>query len=242
METHSDPKYRAFVGERRTELLQRIAQAAARAGRSVEDVQLLAVSKTVDVPQVLAAHEAGYDFFGENRPQELVRKVEALADVDGISFDMIGNLQRNKINKVLGLVRLVHSVSSAHLADAISSRASVRGVDVSCLLEVNVSGESSKSGMSPQDAERVAEHVLDLPNLELEGLMTMAPARDGLAARAAFSGLRELRDRLRDATGRDLPVLSCGMSDDFEIAVEEGSTLVGLGRIVFDPSYADAEN
>ncbi|MBR3318310.1 MAG: YggS family pyridoxal phosphate-dependent enzyme [Atopobiaceae bacterium] len=240
MDLSETQAYAAFLGTRREELLERIAQAAKRAGREPSEVTLLAVSKTVDVPQVLAACEVGYEVFGENRPQELVRKVNALRGSKNVRFDMIGNLQTNKINKVLGHATLVHSVTSLHLAEAISSRAAARGVSVQCLLEVNVSGEESKSGMSVSEAELCVSKIGDLPNVVVEGLMTMAPAGKAGEARRAFAGLRELRDELRAKVGMELPVLSCGMSDDFEIAIEEGSTLVRLGRVVFDPSYGDA--
>ena len=232
--------YAQFLRARRAELMDRIADAAARAGRNADEVTLLAVSKTVDVPQMLLAIQQGYLAFGENRPQDLQRKAEALKDVPGVRIDMIGNLQRNKINKVLGNAELVHSISSLHLAEAVSNRAEARGIAVRCLLEVNVSGEESKSGMAPSDVARTVERMMELPGVSIEGLMTMAPAGSLSAARACFSGLRELRDELRASSGLELPTLSCGMSGDFEVAVEEGSTLVRLGRIVFDESYADA--
>ena len=235
----SPEAYAEFLGERRAELMARIADAASRAGRSAQDVTLLAVSKTVDVPEMLLAAKQGYAAFGENRPQDLQRKAEALRGGPGIRIDMIGHLQRNKINKVLGNAELVHSISSLHLAEAVSNRAQARGIEVRCLLEVNVSGEESKSGMAPSDAARAAERMMELPSVSVEGLMTMAPAGNLSAARACFSGLRELRDELRVSTGLELPTLSCGMSGDFEVAIEEGSTLVRLGRIVFDPSYVD---
>lgn len=231
--------YAEFLAKRRAELLGRIADAAARAGRSADEVTLLAVSKTVDVEQMRLAYAQGYEAFGENRPQDLQRKAEALRDVEGIRIDMIGNLQRNKINKVLGNATLVHSVSSMNLAEAIATRAAARGMQVPCLIEVNVSGEESKAGLDPAELEGVAERMLELGSVSLQGLMAMAPANDRDAARASFSGLRELRDALRVFTGLPLPVLSCGMSGDFEVAVEEGSTLVRLGRVVFDPSFAD---
>lgn len=240
MDMSDSQAYAAFVRNRREELLERMAQAAARAGRSADEVTLLAVSKTVDVPQVLAACGAGYTVFGENRPQELKRKVDALRGVVDVRFDMIGNLQTNKINKVLGNATLVHSVSSQHLAEAIASRARTRNMSVRCLLEVNVSGEASKSGASVDEARRIAHAMCALDGVAFEGLMTMAPAANPDAARRAFSGLRELRDELRMQVGMELPVLSCGMSGDYEIAIEEGSTVVRLGRVVFDPSYGDA--
>ena len=235
-----DPSYQAFVCERRSEILERLDAALARAGRDASEVTVEAVSKTVDASAVVAAMRAGYAAFGENRPQELVRKLDALAaaGVAAPRFDMIGNLQKNKINQVLGRATLVHSVSSVALAEAISSRAVRAGLRVPALVECNVSGEASKSGLSPEEACEAAEGLAALPGLALEGLMTMAPAHDAVAARRTFSGLRELAEDLRARTGLELPTLSCGMSDDFEIAAEEGSTLVRLGRIVFSEDYA----
>ena len=235
-----DPAYEAFVRERREAILERLGAACARAGRDASEVMVEAVSKTVDVDAVVAAMRAGYVAFGENRPQELVRKLDALAQagVEAPRFDMIGNLQTNKVNQVLGRAHLIHSISSAHLAEAVSKRAERAGIRVPVLLECNVSGEASKSGFSPDEARAAAEGLCELGGISVEGLMTMAPAHDPAAARATFSGLRELAADLRVRTGLKLPTLSCGMSDDFEIAVEEGSTLVRLGRIVFSNAYA----
>ena len=236
-----DPRaYETFLRERRATILERIAAAAERAGREPGEVEAIAVSKTVDADAVLLALRAGWRLFGENRPQELGRKLEALqgsAEAAGVRFDMIGNLQKNKINQVIGRVRLIHSISSAHLAEAVSTRCEARGVVADVLLEANVSGERSKSGFSPDELRAAAEEVVSLPGIRVRGLMTMAPAGDPGAARATFSGLRELACELRGRTGLPLDVLSCGMSDDFEIAVEEGSTLVRLGRCVFDQGY-----
>ena len=240
MERSDNMSYTAFLSERRAELLSQIEQAAARAGRNANEVSLLAVSKTVGTDEVVLAREAGYRLFGENRPQELVRKLNALRDMPqmaDVRFDMIGNLQKNKINQVIGTVGLIHSVSSLHLAEAISKRAEVRGLVERVLLEVNVSGEGSKSGFSPEAVNAEVEQLMELGGISIEGVMTMAPANNPDAARRTFSGLREVRDELRMRTGRPLDVLSCGMSDDFGIAVEEGSTLVRLVRIVFDQGY-----
>ena len=233
--------YARFLETRRREICDMIGAAAARAGRDAAGVSAIAVSKTVGFDEVLLARRAGWDAFGENRPQELVRKLEAAAaspEMAGARFDMIGNLQKNKINQVIGRVRLIHSISSEHLAEAVSTRCEARGIVADVLLEANVSGEASKSGFSPDDLRAAAEGVLALPGIRVLGLMTMAPAGDADAARRTFSGLRELASELRDRTGLPLPELSCGMSDDFEIAVEEGSTLVRLGRCVFDQGYA----
>ncbi|MBM6868020.1 YggS family pyridoxal phosphate-dependent enzyme [Collinsella tanakaei] len=242
MESYSD-----LIAERRAEIVERIDAALARAGRADEQVTLVAVSKTVGVDEVVAALGAGYRVFGENRPQELVRKLEGLAqmgDVSAYRFDMIGNLQTNKINTVLGRVALIHSIGSAHLADAVSSRAERRIAEGSLaapahvLLEVNVSGEASKSGFAPDEVRACMPHLMELSGIHIDGLMTMAPRGDKDAARRTFSGLRELRDELRERWGLELPELSCGMSEDFEIALEEGSTIVRLGRVVFNPSFA----
>ena len=234
-----DEALEGFLAERREQICERIAAAAARAGRDASEVEAIAVSKTVGPEAVLAARRVGWAVFGENRPQELQRKIEAIsaAGEPPACFDMIGNLQKNKINQVIGRVRLIHSISSAHLAEAVSTRSEVRGLASPCLLEVNVSGEASKSGFSPEELRRAADSVVALPGLEVRGLMTMAPAGDADAARRTFSGLRELACELRERTGLALETLSCGMSDDFEIAVEEGSTLVRLGRCAFDPGY-----
>lgn len=235
----ADSAYEAFLRERREQILERLSAACARAGRDASEVMVEAVSKTVDTPAVVAAMRVGYAAFGENRPQELVRKLDALATAQVVPprFDMIGNLQVNKVNHVLGRVRLIHSVSSMHLAEAISRRAERAGMRVPVLLECNVSGEASKSGFAPDEARAAAEGLCALGGIDVEGLMTMAPAHDPDAARRTFSGLRGLADDLRARTGRALPTLSCGMSDDFAIAVEEGSTLVRLGRIVFSEDY-----
>ena len=237
-----DEAYGLFLAERRREIVRRVAEACERSGRDLSEVGMLAVSKTVEPEAVLRAWRAGWRAFAENRPQELGRKLdfvgrEALPEMSSARFDLIGNLQKNKINQVIGRVELIHSVSSLELARAMSSRCEARGVAQACLLEVNVSGELSKSGFSPEEARAAAEEICSLAGLEVRGLMTMAPRGDAGAARRTFSGLRELACELRGRTGLALPTLSCGMSDDFQIAVEEGSTLVRLGRVAFDPGY-----
>ena len=243
MNAREREQYGSFLSERRSELNERIARAAALSGRDASEVTLLAVSKTVGVEEVLLAHAAGYRVFGENRPQELKRKVtqlESHPEASDIRFDMIGNLQTNKVNQVLGNATLIHSVSSKHLLEVIARRVAQRGQVVRCLLEVNVSGEASKSGFDPSEVPSACEFAQASEGVLLEGMMTMAPAGDMDAARRTFCGLRELRDGLVERTGLSLDVLSCGMSGDFEVAVEEGSTLVRLGRVVFDPTYAGA--
>ena len=235
--------YSAFIEDRRAEILQRVDASLAVSGRTRDEVELVAVSKTVGLMQVLAAIDAGYRVFGENRPQELHRKLEGLELVQEtrpVRFDMIGNLQTNKINAVLGRI---HSIGTMHLAEAVSSRV-LRRLDAGelvvpqrVLIEVNVSGEETKGGFSPDELRRSMDELQNLCGIRIEGLMTMAPRGDKSRARACFAGLRELRDELRVSSGLELRELSCGMSEDYEIALEEGSTIVRLGRVVFDPSF-----
>lgn len=232
--------YDAFLRERRAQIMGHIADAARRSGRSAGDVATLAVSKTVGPDEVFRAWQAGWRAFGENRPQELKRKLAGVAahpEMASVRFDMIGNLQTNKINQVIGNVALIHSVSSEHLASSISKRARARGLTCDVLLEVNVSGEQSKGGFSPDEVTAAMDALMSLEGIAICGLMTMAPAHQPDRARRTFSGLRELAERLRGETGLALDVLSCGMSDDFPIAIEEGSTLVRLGRVVFSDGY-----
>lgn len=238
--------YAAFIEGRREEILQRVDASLSAAGRTRGDVDIVAVSKTVGLKQVLAAIEAGYRVFGENRPQELQRKLEGLdlvQETRPVRFDMIGNLQTNKINAVIGRVELVHSIGTMHLAQAVSSRAE-RRIEAGemagpqrVLIEVNVSGEETKGGFSPAELRRSMDELQSLCGIRIEGLMTMAPRGDKCRARACFSGLRELRDELSTSSGLELGELSCGMSEDFQMALEEGSTIVRLGRVVFDPSF-----
>ena len=239
--------YSEFVCRRREEILERFYGALDRAGRPHDAASLIAVSKTVGVPETVAAIEAGYRHFGENRPQELVRKIEGLEahpELPAVRFDMIGNLQTNKINAVLGHAELIHSVGSRHLAEAVSSRAA-RRIETGelegpqpVLLEVNVSGEESKGGFAPSELRASFDEIADLEGICVRGFMTMAPRGDKDVARRAFCGLRELRDELA-ARRPDLSLteLSCGMSEDFEQALAEGSTLVRLGRVVFSPEF-----
>ena len=238
--------YAAFIGKRRGEILQRVDASLAASGRMREDVDIVAVSKTVGLKEAVAAIDAGYGVFGENRPQELHRKLEGLdliRETRPVRFDMIGNLQTNKINAVLGRVDLIHSIGTMHLAEAVSSRA-VRRMEAGeltapqrVLIEVNVSGEETKGGFSPDELRRSMDELQNLCGIRIEGLMTMAPRGDKSRARACFAGLRELRDELRTSSDLELRELSCGMSEDFQVALEEGSTIVRLGRVVFDPSF-----
>ena len=227
--TYDSDEYLEFIKARRAQIESLVADAAKKSGRSVSEIEIVAVSKTVPVEAVLAAYKAGYRVFGENRPQELTHKLTCLSETpfaSEISFDMIGNLQKNKINQVVGKVRYIHSISSEHLAEAVSKRAEMKGTEESVLL-----------GFSPEEVSESIQKIVELPHISVVGLMTMAPKDDSERAKRTFSGLRELRDRLSQQVGLKLDVLSCGMSDDFTYAIEEGSTTIRLGRVLFDPAY-----
>jgi pyridoxal phosphate enzyme (YggS family) len=203
-----------------------IAAACERGGRSPADVTLVGVTKTHAPERIAAAYAAGLRDFGENRVQEAAGKVELLRARDiRPTWHLLGHLQRNKVTAALNLFDILHSVDSQRLAEAIDERATRR---VGVLIEVNVAGEASKSGVAPAAVGALVDAVGRLRNIDLLGLMTVAPqAERAEDVRGVF---RELR-MLRDASG--LRELSMGMTDDFEVAVEEGSTLVRVGRAIF---------
>ena len=205
----------------------RIASAAERAGRATGDITLVAISKTHPVEVVASAFAAGLRDFGENRLQEAGGKIAALREqgVVGARWHLVGHLQRNKAAAAIGLFDILHSVDSERLAEAISAATEH---PVHLLIEVNVAGEDSKFGVAPEGVSKFAARIGSLPRLELTGLMTVAPRVDDPEdVRPIFRQLRELRD----AVG--LRELSMGMTDDFKVAIEEGSTLVRVGRAIF---------
>ena len=211
----------------------RISAACARAGRNPDDVEIVAVTKTHGAEVVKEAWDAGLAIVGENKVQEAAWKKPA--SVSGPEWHLIGHLQSNKVRHALELFDVIHSVDSAKLADRINFIADEIGASPRILLEVNVSGERSKSGMRPEDAEATVRRIMDAcPRVTLEGLMTMAPfSEDPEDARPYFRRLRELRDGLEQTFGIGLPRLSMGMTGDFEVAVEEGATWVRLGTVLF---------
>ncbi|HEY1186133.1 MAG TPA: YggS family pyridoxal phosphate-dependent enzyme [Gemmata sp.] len=211
---------------------ERIARACQRAGRDPASVTLVAVTKTVS-PQVAAlVPELGIRDLGESRPQELWRKAEA---VPGVNWHLIGHLQRNKLDRTVPLVSLVHSVDSERVLEALHVFGQKRGTPVPVLLEVNCSAEASKGGFAPADVPALADKLASLGGVTPRGLMTMAAySDDPETARPAFARLRSLRDQLRERTGLALPELSMGMSNDFEIGIEEGATLIRPGTTLFE--------
>lgn len=206
--------------------------AAARAGRDPATIRLVAVSKTHPAEAVVAASEAGQRVFGESRVQESRDKIPACPA--GLDWHFIGHLQKNKVRQALPLFGFFHSIDSAPLAAAIDRIAGEMSKPVEGLLEVNVSGEETKHGFSPEQLRAEFPALAKLPNLRIRGLMTMAPYSDNPEdARPVFRKLRELRDELQTKHNHPLPELSMGMSGDFEPAIEEGATLVRIGSSIF---------
>jgi PLP dependent protein len=213
------------------EVRARIAAAAGRGGRRADDVLLVAVTKTVDAARVREAAALGLRTFGENRVQEARDKVAA---VPGVSWHLIGSLQRNKAKEAVRLFQVIESVDSEALAEELSRRAGPEERAVDVLIQVNVAREPQKHGASPEEAAAVVRRTAVLPGLRVRGLMTIAPAAsDPDEVRPVFRALRELRENLQRSTGIQLPELSMGMSDDFEVAIEEGATMVRVGRAIF---------
>lgn len=215
------------------EVKAKIAAACAKVGRDPSEVEIIAVTKTHGEDVVREAWENGLSVVGENKVQEAAWKKPA--SVSGPSWHLIGHLQGNKVRPALELFDFIHSVDSVKLADRINAIADEIGAQPHVLLEVNVSGEKSKSGMKPEEVEPTIRHVLaECPRVTLEGLMTMAPfSEDPEQARPYFRRLRELRDELERTLDIGLPRLSMGMSGDYEVAVEEGATWVRLGTVLF---------
>jgi PLP dependent protein len=212
---------------------QRIVRACARAGRPRSDVTLVAVTKKISAELAALMPELGVVDLGENRPQELWRKVEALPRA--IHWHLIGHLQRNKIDRTLALVQMIHAVDSVRLLQALEQEAAAQQCTIAVLLEVNTSGEASKQGFEPADLLGLVPFLADLKQVQVRGLMTMAALQAPEACRPAFMTLRTLRDQLRSQLlSHPVEHLSMGMSNDFEIAIEEGATFVRLGTVLFE--------
>ena len=214
------------IEENLRQVQDRIARAAERVGRLPQDVILIAVTKSVGLSAIEAAYQAGISHFGENRVQEAKPKAEQLATRQPkLTWHMVGHLQTNKIKTAIQIFDIIHSIDSLRLAEALSRRLTA---PLPVLVQVNVAGEATKNGFPVAAVMEVAEQIGRLHWLELKGLMAVAPmVRDGEEVRPFFRKLRQLRDAI------GLAELSMGMSDDFEVAVEEGSTMVRIGRVLF---------
>jgi len=213
---------------------ERIANAASKAGRNTQDIKLIAVSKTVDVERIKQAIGAGATILGENYIQETRDKIKEIGQ--GARWDFIGHLQSNKAKYAVDLFEMIHSVDRLSLAQEINRVAEKKGKKVRILVQVNISGEETKSGINPQKVRTLIGEIASMSNLSLEGLMTMPPYFDDPEkARLYFTALRELRYTLLQESigGVNLQELSMGMSGDFEVAIEEGATMVRIGTAIF---------
>jgi PLP dependent protein len=215
---------------------RRIAEAARRSGRPMEAIRLVAVTKKTPLECIKALVGCGARELGENYPQELRTKVDALADLeDSVHWHLIGHLQTNKVKKTLPMVRLIHSVDSLKLLRALDDAAPAVTDPPGVCLQVNTSDEPSKHGWTPEQIVKEAELIAACRAIPIVGLMTMAAlGTTAETARGSFARLRELREQLKQETGLPLLELSMGMSNDFETAIEEGATLLRIGSALFE--------
>lgn len=216
------------------EVRENIQKACEKAGRSPQEVTLIAVSKTKPLFMLEEAYEAGARDFGENKVQEILEKHPKMPE--DARFHMIGHLQRNKVKQVLPHAVLIHSVDSYRLAEQISQEAGKLGITAKILLEVNVAKEESKFGMMPEDVEEMAGQIAALPHLQIEGLMTIAPfVDDPEKNRPVFRKLYQLSVDIKkkNIDNVSMSVLSMGMTGDYQVAVEEGSTMIRVGTGIF---------
>ena len=226
------------IAENVATIRERIASAAKRAGRRSDDIVLMGVSKNFPADAVREAYAAGIRVFGENRVQEFSGKAATLSDLAGAEWHLIGHLQTNKSSKAAELFHAVDSVDSLKLAEKLAAAASARSKTLAILLEINIGGETAKTGMAPEsgELEEILQTAPHLTHLNICGLMTVPPFTENPeGARPYFTSLRNLRDTIaqRKLPGVSMNVLSMGMSHDFEVAIEEGSTCVRVGTSIF---------
>ncbi len=222
------------IKENVDKILEKIEKSAVKSGRKPEDVILLAASKTQPIEKMIEAYKAGIRYFGENRVQEGIKKIEQLQEIKDIHWHLIGGLQTNKAKYAVRYFELIHSLERKSLADEIDKRAKKIGKVQDVLVEVNIGEESSKYGVSPKDLEELIEYSLKKENLKILGLMCIPPYfEDKEKSRPYFIKMRELKEKLERKLNIKLPHLSMGMSHDFDIAVEEGATIVRVGTAIF---------
>ncbi|AFV11504.1 pyridoxal phosphate-dependent enzyme [Thermacetogenium phaeum DSM 12270] len=223
--------------ERIAKVHQRIVAACRRAGRDPSEVKVVAVTKMVAAEHLTDALNCGLTVFGENRVQEFLKKYEAIGKA--AEWHLIGHLQSNKAKYLVGKVALIHSLDSLKLAKLLDKLSVAHGAPWRVLVQVNVSGEKTKFGLSPEEVPGFLDAVQDLPGIEICGLMTMAPyEEDPERTRPVFRSLRQLRDEMaRSRHYLNLEHLSMGMTNDFEVAVEEGATMVRIGSALFSDYY-----
>jgi len=215
------------------EIEQRLARACEKAGRKREEVLLLGASKYANAEKIREAYQCGVRAFGENRAQDFLKKFEELKDLP-IDWHFIGNLQTNKVKYIIDKVSLIHSLDRPSLAEEIQKRAERLGKVQDVLIEVNVGREETKGGVYEEDLEKLFEYCLSLKNLRVLGLMAIPPYKENpQEVRPYFVKLRKLKEKLEELYKIKLPHLSMGMSGDFEVAVEEGATIVRIGSAIF---------
>ena len=229
------------IAENLGRVREQIASAAAKSGRSADDVELVAITKTHSADKVREAIEAGQTLLGESRVQEARAKIPELPS--NIRWHFVGHLQKNKVRQALPLFEMIHGVDSLALAQDIDRVAEEEGTYLRILLEVNVAGEGSKFGFSADQLREQMEGLLALPRLSIEGLMCIPPlTNESEPSRKFFVQLRELRESLENEFDLQLPQLSMGMTNDYPIAVEEGATLVRVGTAIFGERKARKGN
>ena len=232
------------IAENLARVRERLDAAAHRAGRRSEDIALMAVSKTFPADSIREAYEVGLRLFGENRVQELAGKVDSLRDLQDTEWHLIGHLQSNKAAKTVELFDTVDSIDSLRLAQKLNASAQQLGKKLKVLIEINIGGETAKSGVAPdsRELEALLSAAAELEHLEFRGLMTVPPfSEDPQLVRPYFRKLRELRDQIASRRLPQISVneLSMGMSHDFEVAIEEGSTCVRVGTAIFGSRTRD---
>ena len=224
-----------MVKDNLIEVEKKVQAACERAGRNRSDVLLIAVSKTKPVSMIREVMETGTIDFGENKVQEMCSKMEEITEP--LHWHLIGTLQRNKVKYIVDKAYLIHSVDSIRLAEEIQKEAVKKNVaKVPVLIEVNMAEEDTKAGIHAEETEKMVLEIAKLPNLQIRGLMTIAPfVDDPEENRVHFRAMRELRDKLAamDIPGVEMKELSMGMTNDFEVAIEEGATMVRVGTAIF---------
>jgi pyridoxal phosphate enzyme (YggS family) len=220
------------IKENLEQIRRNISRAAEKAGRDTDDITLIAITKYVGIAEIRALIKLGVRDIGESRLQEALKKIPEINDE--VRWHMVGHLQRNKVKKAVEHFEMIHSVDSPRLVREIANQASRDGRVVKILLQVNTSGEETKYGAPQEDVNILANAAVREESVEVLGLMTMAPyAEEPEEARPYFRELRLIRDRLRQSLGRPLPHLSMGMTADYEVAVEEGATMLRIGTALF---------
>lgn len=229
-----------MVTENLKDVEKRVLRACERSGRSRDDVTLIAVSKTKPIEMLKEAYAAGARYFGENKVQELTDKYDVMPK--DIHWQMIGHLQRNKVKYIIDKAELIHSVDSLRLAETIDKEAAKKGIIANILLEVNMAKEETKFGLMPEDVSDFVKEIVRFPNIRVQGLMTIAPfVENPEENRIHFANLRKLSVDIgkEKVNNVNMSILSMGMTNDFEVAIEEGATMVRVGTAIFgERNYA----